>query len=248
MHALLSVPSGLEDTLELLAGHLTREEAGRLLLPLCRAAAAFVRGADAAKDGGGPDIWAEVAPWDLRLTRARIAAAYVKKPHRRLHVYVLSALALEVEKMRRAGVVQPVFDRASDAPASILGCHKLVVLLPYEFYNTMLQWIRGFLGSWLRSNWEFLADETMRCWVARHIRVYTQNKTAKDEVDTILGVLSEAGLHRRRKDRALPYPTMRDRWWEEPTMTSEKITALCKGPKPQKGQLLWQKAYWAHGY
>jgi hypothetical protein len=132
MHALF------EDTMEVLAGHLTREEAGRLLLLLCRAAAAFVRRADAAKDGGGPDIWAEVAPWDLQQTRARIAAAYVNKPYRRLHVYVLSALALEVENMRRAGVVQPVFDKVSDVQASILGCHKLVVLQPCEFFKTMM--------------------------------------------------------------------------------------------------------------
>jgi hypothetical protein len=224
MHALL------EDTLELLAGHITRDEAGTLLLPLCRAAAAFVRGADAAKDASGPDIWAEAAPWNLKKVRARVAEAYVNKPHRRLHVYVLSALALEVEKMRRAYVVQPVFDRTSDAPASILGCHKLVVLQGRKFWDTLVNWVRGFEISWLENPWRRLPGvprpyDEKRYWVASHIHVYTYNRKAKHSMQIVVGVLRQAGL-----ESAPKYV-----WRPEYDSCREK--------------LLWrQDAWWAHGY
>ncbi len=178
------------DTLQALAACLTREQAGRLLAPLCRAGAALVRGADAAEDGGAPALWlAGVAPWDLDRTRARVAAEYAdsRRPWWLEHVRILNSFARELEEMREAGVVQLVFDRApacAGTKASLLGCHKLVVLRPFEFLETT--------EDWMIMVARYTADAALA--------LYTRGAppgAAKTPSRAVLAVLRGAGLHAR---------------------------------------------------
>jgi hypothetical protein len=57
----------------LVAAHLTREEAGMMLAPLCKVGAAFVRDCDKAAHAGLPEPWREGTPmWNVDRTRKRI--------------------------------------------------------------------------------------------------------------------------------------------------------------------------------
>jgi hypothetical protein len=61
------------DTLQAVAVRLTREEAGLLLAPLCKAGQTLVRAADAAEEAGQKQIWLDGQPmWDINRVYARI--------------------------------------------------------------------------------------------------------------------------------------------------------------------------------
>jgi hypothetical protein len=61
------------DTLQAVAAWLTREEAGLLLAPLCKAGRTLVRAADAAEDAEQKQIWLDGQPmWDIDRVYARI--------------------------------------------------------------------------------------------------------------------------------------------------------------------------------
>jgi hypothetical protein len=132
------------DALGLVAAELTREEAGRLLAPLCRAGAASVRGADAAADGG----WREGVPlWNLARTHERLERKYAVDGEDAGGLeLVLQSLTRELDFLRAAGVVELVFDRAAACagkPASVLGCHTLRVVDPLEFLMCLERWTVG---------------------------------------------------------------------------------------------------------
>jgi hypothetical protein len=65
------------DTLQAVAAWLTREEAGRLLSPLCKAGAAVVRAADAAEDAWQAEMWlCGPQMWDIHRVNAGIDARW----------------------------------------------------------------------------------------------------------------------------------------------------------------------------
>ena len=137
-----------KDALTLLAGQLTREEAGLALAPLCKAGRDFVRAADAAADAGAGEIWREGVPmWTLERTGERLARKYGEEGFAPFGLELLLwSLVREIDGMRAAGVVELVFDRAAACDgkqASLLGCHTLRVVEPVEFLQKMEQWSVG---------------------------------------------------------------------------------------------------------
>jgi hypothetical protein len=73
MQALLLHKDVLPLVAPLVAAHLTREEAGMMLAPLCKVGAAFVRDCDKAAHAGLPEPWREGTPmWNVDRTRKRI--------------------------------------------------------------------------------------------------------------------------------------------------------------------------------
>jgi len=125
-----------KDALQLLAAQLTREDAGRLLAPLCKAGAAFVRAADAAavNDAGAraAAVFREGPPmWSLERTYERIGAKYTVDKKVEL---VLRSLAGEIDLLRQEGICGLEFEFAkAKKKTCLLGCHTLYVLDPVEF-------------------------------------------------------------------------------------------------------------------
>jgi hypothetical protein len=150
-----------EDVLRSVAGWLTREEAGLLLAPLCRAGAEVVRAGDGADDEADSvkSFWQwELAPWALFRSQPRIAARYPEGGSLPGLCMVLQSLNLQLYHLEQDGLVEMVFDRraaCAGQQASVLGCHTLRVLDAYEFLTTMQCWVmrmRKTRTEW-RSKW-----------------------------------------------------------------------------------------------
>jgi hypothetical protein len=152
---LLAVP----DLLQAVAAFIDREQAGRVLAPACRAAAAVVRAEDAKTaalaqkkdhhEGRAPrEIWRPCPPaWNLQRVQARIARRYAgcgpagAPAHAAPGIeLVLKAFATQLDMLRAAGCVAHHFDRARGRPAALVGCHELRVLDPAVFLHAMQQW------------------------------------------------------------------------------------------------------------
>ena len=152
---------GDTDGMRCVAAQLTREDAGRLLAPLCKAAAAFVRALDAAGHEGQLEIWRDgPAMWSLQRAIARIerklrlACARVREPDGEGVVglvQVLQSLAGEIDFMRAAGIVELIFDRPAACAgkhACLLGCHRLDVLDPTAFLDVLDFWSIKVSKNW----------------------------------------------------------------------------------------------------
>jgi hypothetical protein len=154
----------LDDVLRSVAGCLTREEAGRLLAPLCRAGTEVVRAGDAA-DAAAADAAAaaaaadgakkkakswkrfwqwELAPWAFWRSQPRIAARYPEGDSLPGLCMVLQSLNMQLYYLEQDRLIEMVFDRSAACAgqqASVLGCHTLRVLDGYEFLTTMQCWL-----------------------------------------------------------------------------------------------------------
>lgn len=132
------------DALHSAAAQLTREEAGRLLAPLCRAGAALVRAADAAEDAGQPEMWRGGRPmWGIHRVCARIDARWAGDLPGLAEV--LKSLARTIESLVEYDAVERVFERRearARRQASVLGCHRLLVLDAAHFLWHMEDWTR----------------------------------------------------------------------------------------------------------
>ena len=146
------------DAMLAVAQHMTREEAGLLLAPLCKAGATFVRGADDAAMGGSIGMRSIGDPWkpmiDLDTTCKRIERKYGPGDNRLL----LELLATEIALLTKARVCELVFclsaARAGQRP-SLLGCHLLRLIEPKKFWClAMLYWIPDELPHLLNSTSE----------------------------------------------------------------------------------------------
>jgi hypothetical protein len=131
-----------KDALELLAEQLTREEAGLLLAPLCRAAAAFVRAADkaAVNDAGATAaaVFRQGPPmWCLERTYERLEMKYAVDGEEPGGLeLVLRSLATEIEQLRQEGICELEFNFAKACAGKktcLLGCHALYVHEPVKF-------------------------------------------------------------------------------------------------------------------
>jgi hypothetical protein len=131
-----------KDTMQLLAGHLTREEAGLLLAPLCKTGAAFVRAADkAAVNDAGATAAAVFRPsppmWCLERTYERLEAKYgVDGEEPGGLELVLRSLATEIDLLQQEGICDLEFEFAKACAGKktcLLGCHTLHVLEPVIF-------------------------------------------------------------------------------------------------------------------
>jgi hypothetical protein len=119
-----------EDTLQAVASFLTREDAGRLLAPLCKAGRTLVLAADAAEDAGQAPRWLAGPPmWQIDRVIARINSC--SWPDVRGLAGVLRSLARMIWHLVEQNSVVPVFERreaCAGRQASVLGCHRLQVL------------------------------------------------------------------------------------------------------------------------
>ena len=134
------------DVLQAVAAWLTREQAGLLLAPLCRAGAVFVRAVDTAEDAGTPEIWLYgPPPWLLGRVQERIERTYAEHAGGMPGLCrVLQSLALQIHNMHEDEIIELVFDRAqarARKKASVLGCHTLRVLHAPDFLWTFQAWI-----------------------------------------------------------------------------------------------------------
>jgi hypothetical protein len=92
------------------AAWLTREEAGRLLAPLCKAGAAVVRGADAVEDAGQAEIWLGGRPmWGIARVNARIDERWADGLPGLAHV--LKTLTVMIHNLLEVEDIEVVFDR-----------------------------------------------------------------------------------------------------------------------------------------
>jgi hypothetical protein len=135
------------DTLQAVAAWLTREEAGRLLAPLCQAGRTLVRAADAAEDAGQKQIWLAGPPmWHIDRVYARIDARWPEDDHGVPGLAgVLRTLARMIENLVEYNCVERVFERRearAGRQASVLGCHRLLVLDAAHLLWHMEDWAR----------------------------------------------------------------------------------------------------------
>jgi hypothetical protein len=158
------------DTLQAVAAWLTREEAGRLLAPLCQAGRALVRAADAAEDAadaaedaGQPEaqamqsmqsiqsiqsFWRAGPPmWDINHVCARIGARWNPPVPNFVPNLddVLRSLATTLDAIDEYKIIERVFERRAaraGLQASVLGYHRLRVLDPARFLWHMEGWAR----------------------------------------------------------------------------------------------------------
>ena len=186
----------LEDVLRSVAAWLTREEAGRLLAPLCKAGAEVVRAGDGADDAAdsAKSFWQwELAPWALFRSQPRIAARYPEGgslPGLRM---VLQSLALQLYDLEQDGLVEMVFDRraaCAGQQASVLGCHTLRVLDAYEFLTTMQCWLARMRRK---------PEAAPSVW--RYGSGSGRNNPHKAGTCFVRNLLKELGLHARRGTR-----------------------------------------------
>ncbi len=188
------------DTIQALAPWITREDAGRLLAPLCRAAATVVRAADAAEDAGHPEIWRRGPPmWDIARVNARIDARWAE--HADYHAFgldrVLKSLAVEIQAALEDDDIELVFERRqarARRQASVLGCHSLRVLDPKHFLWTMQTWaIRTARQDWAHhSVWRY-GGRSRRTQQAHAGRTPSTANT-----QLVLNLLHVLGLRARR--------------------------------------------------
>jgi len=185
------------DTIQALAPWVTREDAGHLLAPLCRAAATVVRAADAAEDAGHPEIWRRGPPtWDLARVNARIDARWAGDADSRAFGLdrVLKSLAGEIQAALEDDDIELVFERRqarARRPASVLGCHSLRVLDAKHFLWTMQTWA-------MRTARQHWAHYSLWRYGGRSRR--TQQPPAPPAPNTrlVLNLLSVLGLRARR--------------------------------------------------
>jgi hypothetical protein len=135
-----------QDTMQGVAPWLTREEAGRKLALLCKAGAEFVKAADRAEDAGHAAIWLCGPPmWDIHRVCARIDARWGQDVHAASLAHVLKSLATAIDALVECETIKHVFERrfaCARQQASMLGCHRLLVLDPPHFLFEMEQWVR----------------------------------------------------------------------------------------------------------
>jgi hypothetical protein len=194
----------LEDVLQAVAAWLTREEAGLLLAPLCRAGAGVVRAADkvddAAADGADdahsvPRFWQppEAEPWALCRAQPRIAARYPEGGSLPGLGMVLQSLALQLHNLEQDWIVEMVFDRraaCAGQQASVLGCHTLRVLDAYEFLTTMQCWLARMRRK---------PEAAPSVW--RYGSGSGRSNPQKARTCFVRNLLKELGLHARRGTR-----------------------------------------------
>jgi hypothetical protein len=130
------------DTLQAVAAWLTREEAGLLLAPLCKAGRTLVRAADAAEDAGQKQIWLDGQPmWDIDRVYARIDKRWGVDDNADAVpglADVLKSLATTIETLVEILCAERVFERSearAGRQASVLGCHRLVVVDAERSYS-----------------------------------------------------------------------------------------------------------------
>lgn len=209
------------DALLSVAAQLTREEAGRLLAPLCRAGAALVRAADAAEDAGQPEMWRGGRPmWGIHRVCARIDARWAGDLPGLAEV--LKSLARTIESLVEYDAVERVFERRearARRQASVLGCHRLLVLDAAHFLWHMEDWTR-----------RKCRDESAQAAV----RVYgnakegsSSRRTRSPPTQLVLNLLGLLGLQVRRGRgmRFPPDPHIRpvDRHLREPLWNREYV-------------------------
>jgi hypothetical protein len=138
------------DVLQVLAAGLGREQAGRLLAPLCKAGRDFVRGVDKREDAGLKPPWRRGA-WPLfevQRTRARIRALYGASDLGLSRV--LESLATALHELHfttspEDTAFEYVFDRKAACDGvqpSVLGVHQLRVFDNTEFVCRLKMWAR----------------------------------------------------------------------------------------------------------
>ena len=201
------------DALRTVAAQLTREEAGRLLAPLCRAGAALVRAADAAEDAGQPEMWRGGRPmWGIHRVCARIDTRWAGDLPGLAEV--LKSLARTIESLVEYDAVERVFERRearARRQASVLGCHRLLVLDAAHFLWHMEDWTR-----------RKCRDESAQAAV----RVYGGGRNDPKTL-LVLNLLGLLGLRARRGRgmRFPPDPHIRpvDRHLREPLWNREYV-------------------------
>jgi hypothetical protein len=177
------------DTLQAVAAWLTREEAGLLLAPLCKAGRTLVRAADAAEDAAGQkQIWLDGQPmWDIDRVYARIAKRWPEDGDGVPGLAgVLRTLARMIENLVEYTCVERVFERRearAGRQASVLGCHRLVVVDAENFLFHMEDWVR-------RTRFDVAARPT--------VRVYGNKRRDKPETQLVLNLLQVLGLRAGR--------------------------------------------------
>jgi hypothetical protein len=120
----------------------TREQAGLLLAPACRAAAALVRAEDATYAASQREVWCAAPPaWNLTRIQSHIAQRHA---HAETGVeLVLKDFATQLDMLSASGAVAHHFDRAAalaGRPTAFVGCHELSVLDPLVFLHAMRAW------------------------------------------------------------------------------------------------------------
>ena len=190
------------DTIQALAPWITREDAGRLLAPLCRAAATVVRAADAAEDAGHPEIWRRGPPmWDIARVNARIDARWAEDAD--YHSFgldrVLKSLAVEIQAALEDDDIELVFERRqarARRQASVLGCHSLRVLDAKHFLWTMQTWvIRTGRQDWAHhSVWRYGGRSRLNS----HRQAHAGRTPGNANTQLVLNLLHVLGLRARR--------------------------------------------------
>jgi hypothetical protein len=134
----------LADALQLIAEGLSREQAGRLLAPLCKAGRDLVRAADRREDAGLKPGWRRGA-WPLfevQRVRARVWALYGSDVGL---ARVLESLVTALDELHfTTGAIEYVFDRklaCDGVKASVLGVHRLRVRDNSELVCCMKLWV-----------------------------------------------------------------------------------------------------------
>jgi hypothetical protein len=137
------------DVLQVVAAGLSREQAGRLLAPLCRAGLHVVRAADAREDAGLKPGWRWGAwpLYEVQRTRARVWAVYGSDEGlaRVLERLVMALHELHFTTSPDHPAFAYVFDRklaCDGVQPSVLGVHRLRVFDNTEFVSCMKSWAR----------------------------------------------------------------------------------------------------------
>jgi len=138
-----------KDAVTLIAGQLTRREAGRTLARVCKFGAFFVREADKRESGGARcmAVWRTEQPmWSLERTYARLDKRHGKIEGGGLFSVelVLRSLAEEIELLRQDDVCELEFDVVKACVGKkpcLLGCHVLYVLDPVQFLVRLERWL-----------------------------------------------------------------------------------------------------------
>lgn len=145
MEAVLKNP----DVLQVLAAQLSREQAGRLLAPLCKAGRDFVRGVDKREDAGLKPPWRRGAwpLYEVQRTRARVWAVYGSDEGlaRVLESLVTALHELHFTTSPDDPAFAYVFDRKAACDGvqpSVLGVHRLRVFDNTEFVCRLKLWAR----------------------------------------------------------------------------------------------------------
>jgi hypothetical protein len=178
------------DTLQAVAAWLTREEAGLLLAPLCKAGRSLVRAADAAEDAGQKQIWlAGLSMWDIDRVHARIDKRWGVDDNADAVpglAEILKSLATTIETLVEILCVERVFERSqarAGRQASVLGCHRLVVVEEEMFLRHMQDWLRSTRAD--KDAWPTVC-------------MYGNKRVDKPETQLVLNLLQVLGLRAGR--------------------------------------------------